>query len=467
MRARSHLGKRGPICMWTPTARSTTKRSMEGFEGGRHSRHARRLSPGLRNATADCRCRRRWRRQSSLRGRAFPTDARYAFVGRAAARHAEAQSRAARVRSSTTAKRLLRASSCASPSWRGRWKRSRHKGRNGFYRRRPRAHAWSRQCRRAGGIWELDDLAAYRSSSARPQRFVYRGAQITCASLPSSGGLVLAQSLQILERYPLGSLEAVERIHLVVEALRRGFQDRARYLGDPDFVQVPERLATRAYADRRADSIDPNHATLERRSSPLQRRRRQHYAFLHRGRRRQSRSRHAVGQSALRRGRVRRRYRRSTQRPDERFRHRAHDRECLRLTGGSANAGGRAQTPALQHDADLRRGRARRAGVGNAGRLAHHQHGAAWASSTTSTTRNEISSAWWARRATITSICPIASSTSRKRFAGGVGRGPQSQGPYGAGGRVAAGVTCRRCTSSAHRRGHGLQRSARQGRELF
>ena len=94
-----------------------------------------------------------------------------------------------------------------------------------------------------------------------PNRFTYRGARITTASLPSSGGLTLAQSLQILERFPLGSLDSVERIHVIVEALRRGYQDRARYLGDPDFVQVPEWLGTRAYADRRAASINPDKAT--------------------------------------------------------------------------------------------------------------------------------------------------------------------------------------------------------------
>jgi gamma-glutamyltranspeptidase/glutathione hydrolase len=79
--------------------------------------------------------------------------------------------------------------------------------------------------------------------------------------LPSSGGLVLAQVLHIVERYPLASLPRAERDHLVVEALRRGYQDRARYLGDPEFVTPPAALADRAYADQRAASIDPNKAT--------------------------------------------------------------------------------------------------------------------------------------------------------------------------------------------------------------
>ena len=112
-----------------------------------------------------------------------------------------------------------------------------------------------------GGIWTAEDLAAYRVVEREPQHFTYRGARITCASLPSSGGLTLAESLQILERYPLSTLDPVQRTHLVVEALRRGYQDRARYLGDPDFVRVPEWLGTRAYADKRAADIDPQRAT--------------------------------------------------------------------------------------------------------------------------------------------------------------------------------------------------------------
>jgi gamma-glutamyltranspeptidase / glutathione hydrolase len=112
-----------------------------------------------------------------------------------------------------------------------------------------------------GGIWELEDLQRYKIVERPAQHFAYHGAKITCAALPSAGGLTLAQALQILERYPLREADPVQRIHLVAEALRRGFQDRARYLGDPDFVQVPAWLASRAYADRRAASIDLKHAT--------------------------------------------------------------------------------------------------------------------------------------------------------------------------------------------------------------
>ncbi len=113
----------------------------------------------------------------------------------------------------------------------------------------------------AGGIWELDDLAGYRVVEREPQRIAYRGVQITCASLPSSGGLVLTEALQILERFPLATLARPQRDHLVVEALRRGYQDRARYLGDPDFVKAPAQLSTRAYAGARAASIQLDRAT--------------------------------------------------------------------------------------------------------------------------------------------------------------------------------------------------------------
>jgi gamma-glutamyltranspeptidase/glutathione hydrolase len=70
----------------------------------------------------------------------------------------------------------------------------------------------------AGGIWELDDLARYRVVEREPQRISYRGVQITCASLPSSGGIVLTEALQILERFPLATLARPQRDHLVVEA---------------------------------------------------------------------------------------------------------------------------------------------------------------------------------------------------------------------------------------------------------
>lgn len=134
-------------------------------------------------------------------------------------------------------------------------------GMDGFYSG-PVAAEMVRVIRAGGGIWTEADLAAYRVVERMPVRFSYRGARITTATLPSSGGLVLAQALQILERYDLASLGETERVHLTVEALRRAFQDRSRHLGDADFVEVPQaRLGSRAYADARAAGISLDRAT--------------------------------------------------------------------------------------------------------------------------------------------------------------------------------------------------------------
>jgi gamma-glutamyltranspeptidase/glutathione hydrolase len=114
----------------------------------------------------------------------------------------------------------------------------------------------------AGGLWELSDLENYRVIERPPVRFTYRGARITTAPLPSSGGLVLAQSLFILESVNMAGLSVTDRVHYAVEAMRRGYQDRARYMGDPAFVDVPvAKLSSRNYAKRRGASIDPARAT--------------------------------------------------------------------------------------------------------------------------------------------------------------------------------------------------------------
>lgn len=135
------------------------------------------------------------------------------------------------------------------------------RGADGFYRG-PVAEEMVRAVRAAGGIWSLEDLARYRLMERDPIKFRYRDATITTISLPSSGGLVLAQALQILERFDLADLPPAERDHLIVESLRRGFHDRARYMGDADFVTVPQaRLGSREYAAERAAGIDPARAT--------------------------------------------------------------------------------------------------------------------------------------------------------------------------------------------------------------
>lgn len=134
------------------------------------------------------------------------------------------------------------------------------RGRDAFYGG-DAARSMVEAVRAGGGFWELQDLENYRVIEREPMRFSYRGARITTAPLPSSGGLVLAQSLFILEPLDLTSLSQTDRAHYVVEALRRGYHDRARYMGDPAFVKIPAGLAGRDYALKRGASIKPDRAT--------------------------------------------------------------------------------------------------------------------------------------------------------------------------------------------------------------
>jgi gamma-glutamyltranspeptidase/glutathione hydrolase len=126
----------------------------------------------------------------------------------------------------------------------------------------PVAEEMVRAVRSNGGLWTLDDLANYRVVEREPQRFEYRGAHITTAPLPSSGGLVMAQALQILDVLDAASMPQSERVHVTVEAMRRAYNDRARFMGDPDFVDVPvAKLGSKSYARSRARTINLFHAT--------------------------------------------------------------------------------------------------------------------------------------------------------------------------------------------------------------
>ena len=118
------------------------------------------------------------------------------------------------------------------------------------------------EVRRAGGIWTAEDLARYRVTEREPIRLHYRDATLVMAAPPSSGGAVIGDALQILAGYDLPSLDAGTRLHLEIEALRRGFRDRAEYLGDPDFVQIPlEQLLSPVYAAGQRTSIRIDRAT--------------------------------------------------------------------------------------------------------------------------------------------------------------------------------------------------------------
>ena len=109
----------------------------------------------------------------------------------------------------------------------------------------------------AGGIWRLSDLHEYRVVERAPIVTRYRGHRVVSASLPSSGGILLAQMLNMLSLYPLDSMDQADRVHVLAEVMRLAYADRARYLGDSDHVQVPVgRLINPGYARRQAASID-------------------------------------------------------------------------------------------------------------------------------------------------------------------------------------------------------------------
>ncbi len=134
-------------------------------------------------------------------------------------------------------------------------------GRDGFYQGEL-ARQLVQGTREAGGIWTQSDLAQYEIVEREPISVRYGDYRIVSAAPPSSGGVALATMLNILEPYALDRLPAVERQHLIIEAMRRAYRDRAEYLGDPDFVEMAiPRLTGKAHAARLRQSIEPGRAT--------------------------------------------------------------------------------------------------------------------------------------------------------------------------------------------------------------
>ncbi len=115
---------------------------------------------------------------------------------------------------------------------------------------------------KANGIWTLEDLQHYRIKERQPVRFQYHDYTISSAAPPSSGGIALATILNILEAYKLDELSAAQRKHLIIEAMRRAYADRAHFLGDPDFVPVPvNKLISEQHARQWRTNIDMKKAT--------------------------------------------------------------------------------------------------------------------------------------------------------------------------------------------------------------
>jgi gamma-glutamyltranspeptidase / glutathione hydrolase len=116
----------------------------------------------------------------------------------------------------------------------------------------------------AGGLMTTDDLKAYQPVIRSPVHGSYRGYDLVSMPLPSSGGIVLVETLNILEGFPLEQMKqgSPDSLHLLIEAMKRAYADRAHYLGDPAFVSAPvATLITKEYAARQRASIDLGHAT--------------------------------------------------------------------------------------------------------------------------------------------------------------------------------------------------------------
>ncbi len=137
------------------------------------------------------------------------------------------------------------------------------RGRDGFYGGKT-ADMIVAEMARGNGLITLDDLENYQAKWRAPLRADWRGMEILAAPPPSSGGFAVIQLLKIkdllakdFEGVPLNSAQYV---HLVAEIEKRVFADRAEYLGDPDYVDVPmERLLSDEYLKKRAREIDPEH----------------------------------------------------------------------------------------------------------------------------------------------------------------------------------------------------------------
>jgi gamma-glutamyltranspeptidase/glutathione hydrolase len=115
-----------------------------------------------------------------------------------------------------------------------------------------------------GGILATGDFAAYRARELKPLECDYRGYHMISSPPPSSGGIVLCETLNILEAYPLGELgfRSAAGTHLLTEAMRRAYHDRNLNLGDPSFVTVDAaHFIDKGYAAQLRQGIDPNRAT--------------------------------------------------------------------------------------------------------------------------------------------------------------------------------------------------------------
>jgi gamma-glutamyltranspeptidase/glutathione hydrolase len=141
--------------------------------------------------------------------------------------------------------------------------RLQQRGANEFYTGQT-AQLIAADMKRHNGLLTLEDLRGYVAKEREPLRGSYRGYEIISMPPPSSGGAVLLEMLNILEGYDLKELDwaSSDRYHLMTEAMRRAFADRAEYMGDTDFVKVPiAGLIDKKYGAQLRNTINPERAS--------------------------------------------------------------------------------------------------------------------------------------------------------------------------------------------------------------
>ncbi|PZP50853.1 MAG: gamma-glutamyltransferase [Pseudopedobacter saltans] len=142
-------------------------------------------------------------------------------------------------------------------------KRIQNEGLKGFYEGKTAKYIVE-EMKRGRGIVTLDDLKNYEAKERIPLSFRYRGYDIISTPPPSSGGLILAQVLRMIEPFPVSDMgfHTALSIHLIAEAERRSFADRAKFMGDPDFWKVPDSaLINTRYLMQRMSDFNPDSAT--------------------------------------------------------------------------------------------------------------------------------------------------------------------------------------------------------------
>jgi gamma-glutamyltranspeptidase / glutathione hydrolase len=120
------------------------------------------------------------------------------------------------------------------------------------------------------GLITREDLTRYAAKVRKPIHGTFRGYDVYAPSPPSSGGITLVLMFNILENFDLKAMGrwSPETLHLLIETMRRAYCDRARYLGDEDFVKIPPHLTTKEYGKKLAREIDRTHATPSAKLAP-------------------------------------------------------------------------------------------------------------------------------------------------------------------------------------------------------